>query len=318
MYPGLVYAQYSTAPPVTGNDPGWSPLQLWWVDWTGTRWNLSDELHGLVTMSGIRGLGSPKYQHHRDDYAAIAGSFWRDARALTREIFLPLYLYADEGSAEWVARNRAFWKGMDPYREGTLYVQSPDGEVRHIAARYASGGEDAYDKDPTLFGWARYGIYLDADSPFWLGEPVPKGWTTAEPVPFFGAGNVSEAGPPFGISKDTATGATTMANPGDEEAYPIWTVDGSAPIVSGYSVQISVDGHVIKVPFALDDDVLVIDTTPSKQSATLNGVDVMSDLETFDFAPIGPGATAELEFTISAGSDATIHAEITPLYRRAF
>lgn len=317
--PGLIYAEYSAPPLVIGNDPGWSPLVMWWVDWTGTRWELSDESSGLIVRKGVRGLGSPRYEHHRDDYAAIAGSFWRDARALTREIFLPLYLFSDGGSVHWVARDRAFWRGMDPYKTGTLYVQAPDGQVRSIAARYRAGGEEAFEQDPTFFGWANYGVYLDADTPFWAGTPIPQTWENGDPVPFFGAGNVSGLGPPFGIAKSTTSGTSAMANPGDEEVYPVWTVTGTAALSGGYSVQIGVDGHVIKVPFALDDDVLVIDTTPSRQSATLNGTDdVMADLETFDFAPIPAGGTAELEIIITAGSDAVVLAEITPLYRRAF
>jgi hypothetical protein len=318
MLPGIVFVSPS-APPVDGDpNEGWSPLQMWWVDWTGTRWNLSDEDHGLVMMRGVRGLGKPVWEHHEDDYAAIAGSFWRDARAQAREHFWPLYLYHDGGTSDFTQRDRALSRGLDARREGVVYVQHSGGELRSIKARYIKGLDDAFDLDPTFCGWAKYGVYLRSSQPFWEGSPVVRTWGAAAPVPFFGAGDPAEAGPPFGIAEATASGEVLIDNPGDVEVYPTWTLIGPITASGGWSARVGTPGRVIEVPFTIPSgQTLVIDTTPSRQSALLDGVDVMEDLTTFDFDAVEAGASVPLYVLSSALAGGSIQVSLTPLYERA-
>lgn len=317
VLPGLVYVSPGAPPTGLGQGP-WFPLQMWWVDWTGTRWNLSDEEHGLVTMRGVRGLGKPAWEHHEDDYAAIAGSFWRDARALPREHFWPLYVYHDGGTSDFTQRDRALSKGMHVKHEGTIYVQHPDGMLRSIKARYVKGLDEAYELDPGYFGWTKYGVYLRSSQPFWEGSPIVRSWGVATPIPFFGAGDVIAAGPPFGIAEATADGTVLIDNPGDVEVYPTWTLTGPLVATGGWSARVGTPGHTIEVPFTIPaDSVLVIDTTPSRQSALLDGEDVMADLATFDFDFIEAGEQVPLEVTASALGDGNVKVSLTPLYERA-
>jgi hypothetical protein len=317
--PGTLYVGQGYAPPpVPVNDPGWTPLSMWWVDWTGTRWGLSDEQQGLVMMRGIRGLGKVAWEHHEDDYAAIAGSYWRDARAQRREHFWPLYVYHDGSTAEFVARDRALSKGFSSRHEGTIYVQHENGDLRSIKARYEKGLDESLDLDPGFFGWVRYGVYLRSSQPFWEGTPIVRSWGIAEPVPFFGAGDPIEAGPPFGIAEATAAGSVYIDNPGDVEIYPTWTLTGPITASGGWSARVGTPGHYIEVPFTIaSGEELVIDTTPSRQSALLDGVDVMADLATFDFDAIEPGANVELYVVSSALGDGLVQVAATPLYERA-
>ncbi|MHA7210789.1 hypothetical protein [Arthrobacter sp. MDT1-65] len=64
------------------------------------------------------------------------------------------------------------------------------------------------------------------------------------------------------------------------------------------------------------DDVLVIDTDPTVQSAWRNGVDVTAQLGSADFAPIPAGEDRQLSLTM-AGTG-SVEAAITPRFYRAF
>jgi hypothetical protein len=80
---------------------------------------------------------------------------------------------------------------------------------------------------------------------------------------------------------------------------------------------VGVDGRAVQWNVALTaDDILVIDTDPTVQSAWLNGVDVTSQLGSADFAPIPAGH--ELPLSLTMAGTGSVEAAITPRYYRAW
>lgn len=316
VLPGIVYVQAPTIYVPAPADPGRVHYVMWWEGWDGTNWSLSDEESGLVLMRGVRGLAGISMEHHRDDHESRSGSRWRDSRTLNREIFLPIHLYSDGSSDDWVKHNRAFWKTMRKGKQGWLHVIHPDGEHRRIRARYEKGGEEAFEIDPAFFGWGTYGVYLTAEQPYWeSASPVGDTWRSPEPVHFFGAGAAPGFGPPFGVSDEKSVTTASITNPGDEEAWGKWIYRGPAT-----SASVGVDGEIVPIPLALSaGETITVDMDPDQQTAikrTALGVetDVTDQLGSFDFAPIPPGESVPLTITLVGSGGGSIELQLTPLW----
>ncbi len=310
--PGVVFVQAPIVPEPPPVDPGREGLGIWIEAWDGSTWRLDSEESGLVLMRGARGFGMVTVEHHRDTHAALPGSRWRDARVLDREVYLPVYVFSDGTSRDWQEHNRRFRKAMRTRKAAWLYVMWPDGTQRRIQIRYEKGGEEAFEMDPVFYGWAKYGLYFTAEQPYWEDVvPQSKEWGAAVPVYFFGGGTSGPTlGPPFGIAAPSTSGTTAISNPGDVEAWPVWTITG--PMTS---CELGIEGQTIEVPFALSsDDVLVIDTRPNAQTAILNGVtDMTPQLGSFGFAQVEPGDDVDLT-VLTTGTGGLVKVELTPLY----
>lgn len=307
-FPGLIIASLPYVPPPYDPDFGWDGLAITWTGSNGITWNLSAPELGIILGRGVRGLGMPTIAHQRDKSPARAGSYWRGYTTEERSIFLPLRLFHDGSTAEFVDLWNAFWDGMDPATPGTLTVRGPGG-VRTIRARYDKGGEEAYDMDPTFFGWAQFGLELVAEQPFWQGDTVSQDWVTLEPVDFFDPAGSA----PFYISEGTSASSAVVTNPGHEPAYPVFTAYG--PFTK---LDIVYQGRRITVPFTLAAGrALVIDTRPETASVTdNNGVDRWSEMSAWGFSPIAPGINQKITVTITGTGSLSMYLE--PLYRRAF
>lgn len=312
VVPGIVFV----APPVVllppPVDPGRVHYTIWWEAWDGSNWSLSDESSGLIMMRGARGFGNISIEHHRDDHESLAGSRWRDFRALNRDIFLPIHLYSDGDSKAWVEHNRLFWKTMRAGKTGWLHIIHPDGQHRRIRARYDKGGEEAMEMDPAFFGWATYGIYMTAEQPYWeAAEPIGDSWRSPEPVYFFGGGTEPGNAPPFGISDEKDVSTATITNPGDVEAWPKWIYRGPAT-----SASVGVDGEIVEIPIELSEGQwITLDLNPYEQTAIReNGDDVTVDLGTFDFSPIPAGESVSLDITLIGTGGGEIELQLVPLF----
>lgn len=302
----VIYA--SPAPVYAPSAPG-GALRMSWTGPDGSVWELSDwTISGLRLGSDVRGMGMPSSSRFSSVSPAVAGSMFRGSRVLEREVFWPLHVLADPGQA-WVDRDGAFWRTMRPDAAGSWAVTGPDGSTRTLACRWVST-EDAFSIDPTLMGWAAYGVYLVADEdPFWSGAPVVRTFAPGEPVDF-----LDPAGsPPFHISPGNLLTSASIDNPGDVEGFPIWRVDG--PVTD---VTVGVQGRVIEVPIAVaGGESLTIDTRPTAQTAIRSdGTDVTAQLGAVDFAPVPPGAVVPL--TLSMTGTGSVTATLVPRYYRAF
>lgn len=285
-------------------------MRIVWTGWDGVEWVISDWRSGVfLTQEGTEGLGMPTFT----DWAApgspfVHGQVFTGYIANPRDLFLPLYLYHDGESEDWRSRDAAFWKSMRPGRRGTLSVETTGG-TRTIRARYAGGGEDAYARDPHYFGWARYGVKLVADDPFWYAQPTTKTWEQPEVRDFF---NRPGKAAPFNIIASSTLDTARITNPGDMEAWPIWEVRG--PVTT---VDLGVAGRRVtyRKPIA-EGKSLKVDCDPRQQLALLDGEDVTGDLGEYGFAPIPAGADVAL--SLAMVGTGTVTATINPRYLRAW
>lgn len=328
--PGIFLAAPTFVPRPPG--PVLTGLGVEWVGWDGTVWNLVDEASGVLLTPGVRGLSMPPVRRYTSVSPAVPGSRWRGQVALEREVFWPLFVYSNAGSQAWVEYDRAFWRTMHPEKTGVWRVTSPDGGTRTLRLRFVNDGDPSWDRDPVMAGWATYGITLVAEQPFWEGQLSTRTWAASAPVDFFGDGTA----PAFHITSGSTLAGATMANPGDVDAYPVWAIRGATT-----SVSVGVGGRVIEVPFAVAADrLLVIDPRPTAQTAVEvdapassvapgsaewgawleehlpAGTDRTADLGEVDFAPIPPGAAADLSLTMVGTGMVT--ASLTPLYNRTW
>lgn len=297
-------------PPFTpGRDVAqWDSMSVEWIDAFGNVWDLANGIGGVfLQRTGTEGLHNPIITKYSSKSRAVPGNRNRGWRAEERPVFWPVLVYSDEGSRAWRDVYRAFFRSIHPKNEGTWRVGYA-GESRELRLTgvYRDGAE--FGTDPLALGYQMFGIPLEAAQPYWTGTPVVRGpWSAPAPMPFFDAAG----SPPFHISEATSFGNAAVDNPGDVDAYPVWTVQG--PLTS---VRLGVESLVIEVPFQVAaGETLTVDTDPRNVTATLNGLDVTPALGFQPFAAIPAGERVPVQ--VSATGAGSVTCTLTPLYFRA-
>ncbi|GAP53955.1 conserved hypothetical protein [Arthrobacter sp. Hiyo6] len=257
---GIAYAipYIPPAPPA----PPWRGISLSWRGWDGSEWELTRPATGLFLQPGVRGLHLPSFDRLSSASPLVPGSRHRGTSTKDRDVFWPLYLYSDEGSTAFMERDRAFWNSLDPDAEGTWTATVPNGGRRTLGLRLLGSDEDM-SHDPVQRGWAKYGINLLADDPYWLGETVTKSWAQGDMRNFYiTAEDRTTYGYPadaiYYLSPGGSLGSATFTNDGDVPAYAVWTAVGPTTAVS-----FGVGGQDIIVPFDIPEGHAVqLDTDP--------------------------------------------------------
>jgi hypothetical protein len=313
------------APPA----PPWRGVDLSWRGWDGSDWDLTKPSSGLFLRPGVRGLLLPEFERQSSSSPAVPGSRHLGSTTKDRDVFWPLYLYSDQGSTDFMKRDRAFWRSLDPDMEGTWTAVLPDGTRRTLPLRLI-GCEDELSYDFVQRGWAKYAINMLADKPYWLGETVTKSWAQGEMRKFYiTAEDRALYGYPddaiYYLSPGGSLGSATFTNDGDVSAYPVWTVIGQTTAVS-----FGVDGKSISVPFEIPEGYAVqLDTDPtsnrvlwygewdSVNRVILSPVDRTPELDPasqFGAIPRGQDRPVNIMMTGSG----TVIASIQNKYRRAW
>lgn len=301
------------APPPPPRHPGWEKIQLTWTDVRGHVWDLTDpEMGVFLVRDGVRGFHYTKSQQYRDQSPAVHGSYYRGLSYEAREFFWPIYLFHDGTTLEWVERDDLWWKGLNPeLGEGRLTVRVPGVCERWIDLRFKDDGDWAAATDPAFYGWAVYGITLQADRPHFRSvTPYKNHWDAVEPVDFHGG--LTPGAPILNIDSSRTLASASVTNTGDVESYPVWTFNG--PFTSASA---TVDGHTIEVPIALDvDEWIRVDTDPGELTVVDHlGVDRFTDMGEFDPASIPPGAPVVLDLAVTGGAG-RIDIEMPLLYNK--
>lgn len=316
LIPGTTQTPVPPEPPPPAPDTTWGALGVTWTGWDGSVWELASPQSPVwLTPGGTRGLNMPPVTRYTTESPALAGSRWRGYRVAERPVFWPVFVYGDS-TDEWRAVDRAWWATMHPERPGVWTIAQPDGARRHLTCRYADDGGHVYGRDPFATGWQLYGVELVAEDPFWRGEPIRREFTADSGGNFYGPTPPTSA-PPYVISpSDTAAGAE-IDNPGDEPAWPVWTLHGPwATALAG------VGGRLVEIPFPLTaGKSLTIDTRPDQLTAVdSDGNDRVDDLGAVEFGYIDAGASVPLVITWTGATDQDTSAvvELEPLYHRAW
>lgn len=275
----------------------WVGTRMFWTGSDGIRRNLTDWRSGVFVMQeGIEGLSMPPHVAWTSASPAQHGQRFRGFKVSPRPCAWITHVYA-QSSRAWLAADSDFWGSLHPGEYGTWEVSTEAG-TRKLRCRYNGDGTDSYGRDPGRQGWASYDIPLIADDPFWYGAQVNATWGTASLVDF----NQWVDGVQLGaLSSANRLENAVMANPGDVEAWPVWSIDGPCT-----SVTVGLTGRTVTAPISLlADDVLVINTDPNVQMAWKNGVDVTNQLGAVDFAPIPAGASTKLLLAMTGNGNVT-------------
>lgn len=313
--PGLVLAQRPYIPPAPDYTPGWDGLVLEWI-YDDVVWSLSNPRDGIIMKPGIEGLLMPPIKHYREDSPAVNGAYWTGFTVDPRTVAWPIRLFHDGSTAEWIDYNEAFTKALNPAREGTFRVRSVR-TVRTMKMRYQSGMDAALQRDPTFFGWVDYDIRFQADRPMWAGPEVVRSWAAAAAADFF----TGDPANPIYISPSATLDTAVMPNPGDIEAWPVWTLEGPITVTGG-PTKLGVAGRDLLIPFDISTgEKLVIDTRPDAQTAILYPVagppvDKTEDLGSWAFTPIEAGD--EVPLTLEMSGNGSVSCALEPLHYKAF
>lgn len=301
----LATPRYSPAPQIKR-----FPIRSQWIGFDGTVWDLHSGAQGVALLNeGLVGLHMPRFDRYTSTSRVVPGHRLRGTHAKPRDVVWPLFIHSDVQSL-WLSVEQGFWHTIHPEIPGTWRVGVGTQKVRELKLTGKFDDDHAYPMDPYKNGWAKYVLELEAAQPFWEGEVISRTFHVGDGgVDFFDAGG----SPPFHITRGQTFESAVISNPGDVEAYPTWTLEGPLD-----TIEVGVGSATVTVPVALEPgagDVLVIDTDPRNQSATLNGVDVSTTLGFQNFAPIGAGEDRPL--TVVASDTGEITCELVPLYFRA-
>jgi hypothetical protein len=272
--PILVPSVY--VPPEEQHGPPWPTLinqmpQVSFTDPRGVTTNLSDWENGWLLQPGAKGLDMPGYQFSTDESPGIDGYALRDVRAQGKEIILPLAFWANDSRQAYQARRRAFINSLNPKRGvGTLTLTQPDGDSRSIGAYYTGGLEGDESLDAAGERWCINAITLGSLPVLdrRRGHPQLEGQQQHHLLP----------GLPLTVGASQVLGEVIVTNPGDDVAYPVWTIKGPATAISLTNTHTDpISGDTIVQELALTRtitgaDTIVIDTRERRQTALLNGV----------------------------------------------
>jgi hypothetical protein len=287
-----------------------------WTDYEGTEWDLCRGLSGLLLLAGMRGTGMPPITRHTSVAAGLHGSRWRGMDVVERDVFWPLKVFENGGSQEWIDHDGRFWRTLHPERTGIWTVTQPNGVSRSLTCRFDTDNGKAWDIAPERIGWTHYGISLVAEDPFWKGEPILRTWGPAEEQPYYGGTGGGGMGPPYYISSGSSAATAEIANPGDVEAWPTWTVYGPAT-----SATVGVGSETVSIPIALDAGEWVrLETSPyagdvSQRAIDNTGADRTLELGSARFAWVEPGASVALNVAIVGTG--LVEGRLQPSYLRA-
>lgn len=249
--------------------------QVSFTDPRGVTTHLSDWENGWLLQPGAKGLDMPGYTFSTDESPGIDGYALRDVRANGKEIILPLAFWANDSRAAYQARRRAFINSVNPKRGvGTLTLTQPDGDRRSIGAYYTGGLEGDESLDAAGERWCINAVTFGVPSPYWIGSEVTQTWKSGSAATFFPI-------LPLTVGASQVLGQVTVTNPGDDVAYPVWTVKGPAnvitltntvTVVSGAGVASTETRSIVLTRTITASDTIVIDTRERRQTALLNGV----------------------------------------------
>lgn len=296
-----------------------SPFRHTWQADGGPVWELTGRASGVrLATGGVLGLHFPEDVDWVQESPAVDGQTWNGGRTPARKVFWPVRVFRDGSSMDWIRHDSAWWDSLDPAVPGWWTVFAPDGSWRRLRCRHSPRGDWAFDLDPAPVGWARYGVALTADWPYWQGPEVVREFQPPNDQSFFGSTGVIR------ISPGNTWATAAIDNPGKVPAYLRHSVTGPATaatirgnvlpaITAGKGLVLNTAPIGLGAQSALDADVAVVD---GQRVFTLTGTDRTAELGAVNFAPLAPGE--EVPVAVSVTGSGYVRVALTPDYYRAW
>jgi hypothetical protein len=231
---------------------------------------------GIFMMPGATGLDAPPFELHADDSPNLDGGIFRDARAVSREIMIPIFLHGiDRKTIRELKRKLV--SSLNP-KKGFCVLKFVEGDAvpRYLKCYYKGGMEGSETEDQSGFTWKKYGLQFTAYDPWFYGDDVQvaewafgTGEAFLHPTSFF----------PLHLNAGIVIGTEVdVDNIGDVEAWPRWELTGPIKGFKFTSPEIELpDGSKVTYSFGISPDgsgtdivpagrVLTIDTRPGFKS----------------------------------------------------
>lgn len=283
----------------------------------GVVWNLTQPGSPVALLAGgVDGLHIEEIKPQVINSSRIPGQRRTGRSVNPRSISFNVRVGDDEPpfriNDAWRDLDTSFWRSIGVGRPCTLTV----GQRRIVVALDASTA--AYNKDPALLGKGIYQLELTADWPYFTGDDV-EFWFNLAPssgTNVFGGGSGTK-GPPFVIGIPQTSGSAAVANLGDVEAWPRWTLIGPG------SFTVGVGSSEVVIPFALArDQIVFIDTDPQRQTIiNADGENLWPSMGSapVHFAPIPSADSQPVVVRVTGAQQGTmVGAAITNQYSRAW
>lgn len=176
----------------------------------------------VYLTKGFTGIGLPSTEV-KLTASAGDGSTWRSTRRGIRELDLPLVVTgSDRGDVE--ARLRRLAAAMsDRYGTPKLLALYSDNSSYEIEVHYTGGGETQFGSDAGAM-FANWNITMQAPDPFWTSQQATTFSVSA-------SGGVKGLLPELDrmlVNSSQVLGTFTVDNPGDVDAFPVWTLEGTS------------------------------------------------------------------------------------------
>lgn len=288
------------------------PKTVLWTAADGiTQINLSDRRGGYWCQPGRDGFG-PVDAQVVSDIMADGSALVRGWRQQPRVMAVPLGVQGDSFTSYLTLLNAlyaTFTHPKDPATglpaPGRVTVITPDGNSRSIAAYYQSGASMTEDTlDDVAWNLALLpNLAFYAPVPTWEGAPIAQQW--ALPPATAGVPPL----PPILIGASNVIGESAVLNPGDRDAYPVWTITGPAtPVITNNDTGESYAFNT-QIPAGT---VVTVDCRP-QQLAPATGLTVMDQNGTDwwehlvdypDFWALPPGTTS-IDINVPDATSAT-------------
>ncbi len=233
-----------------------------WIDPDGVEWPLSNtrEDLGWFTIRGPSGWGAGPIEMATDERPR-GGVSVRHIQSKSSTLLWPLEVFGrthDEFVQRYRRISRAFTLTTRRHKPGVLRVARPDGTVRTAECYYSDGlGGEAEQNHlyarPVISllvpeGKWRSSVPVVAVRTFTVADPasVPAAESFFSPFINVSSSHLVGSGPPAGTdidegqgnesSGDDSASLTTINNPGDVEAWPVWTITGPMTRLRAWNV----------------------------------------------------------------------------------
>jgi hypothetical protein len=263
----------------------------------------------VILQPGWMGGDMPPYALTTADLPGD-GAVLRGLRALQRPMFFPLYIEAPTHLA-LRAKIRSLAAKFNPkLGDGQVYVIATDGTARRIPARYSAVMEGANGVNDSGLHWQMYGLTFTSLAPMWLDlTDQGSSWQSPASTPFF---DLNLDGRQF-LTADSVLGDLTIGNPGDEVAYPVWTIAGTMTAATFTNLT---TGDAFTLTYVQTTGTVTVDCRPGLLTVVNEAaVNLWPDLSTNPILwALAPGDN-QVDLNVS-GTDATtlVTLSFTPRY----
>lgn len=181
-----------------------------------------DGSDGFYLTTGFRGLGIAATNVRIDESAGDGGT-WRSTTRGIREFDLPIVvLGSDRADVESKLRRLAAALA-DRYGTPYLVAQYSDGTKYSIEVHYTGGAETTFGSEANET-FCRWVITLQAPDPYWTSSAAVQ-FSLANPST---ARGLLPRLDQLQVQNSAILGSFSVENPGDVDAFPVWTIDGTS------------------------------------------------------------------------------------------